>query len=94
MQYRTLLFPMILATPLAVSAAGSLGFCIGNTNPSGSCKTTADFEADFKAIQTNTNAKMVRTYSSSDQYGNPCNTPSQILPAANSAGIQVLLGMW
>jgi len=94
MQLHTLLSTALLATPLAVSAAGTLGFAVGNTNADGSCKKQSDFEADFKAIQSNTDAKIVRTYSASDQYANPCNTPSQILPAAKSAGIQVLLGMW
>lgn len=94
MQYRAVLSFALLTAPLAVSAAGTLGFAVGNTNPDGTCKTQSDFEADFKAIQGNTDAQIVRTYSSSDQYGNPCNTPSQVLPAAQAAGIKVLLGMW
>ncbi|KAK4940634.1 glycoside hydrolase 3 protein [Elasticomyces elasticus] len=94
MHYRALLSVIILVAPLAVSAVGTLGFCLGNMNPDGSCKTTADFAADFTAIKANTDAKVVRTYSASDQDGHPCNTPSQILPAAKAAGMQVLLGIW
>jgi len=94
MQLRDILSTALATAPLAVSAAGTLGFAVGNTNPDGSCKVQSDFEADFAAIQSNTAATIVRTYSSSDVYGNPCNTPSQVLPAAKSAGIKVLLGMW
>lgn len=94
MQLRDILSTALATAPLAVSAAGTLGFAVGNTNADGSCKVQSDFEADFKAIQGNTNAQIVRTYSSSDVYGNPCNTPSEVLPAAKAAGIRVLLGMW
>ena len=94
MQFRNILSTALATAPLAVSAAGTLGFAVGNTNSDGSCKVQSDFEADFQAILSNTNAQIVRTYSSTDSYGNPCNTPSQVLPAAKSAGIQVLLGMW
>lgn len=82
------------AAPLTVSAGGTLGFALGNTNADGSCKVQSDFEADMKAIGGNSQSKLVRTYSSTDQYGNQCNTPSGVLPAAKSAGFQVLLGMW
>lgn len=84
----------LAAAPVAVSAAGQLGFAVGNTNTDGSCKKQSDFEADFKAIKSNTHSTLIRTYSSSDQFGNPCNTPSEVLPAAKSQGVQVLLGMW
>ncbi|KAK5091080.1 glycoside hydrolase 3 protein [Lithohypha guttulata] len=92
----------IRVTPLAalavtasvVRAAGQLGFAVGNVNPNGSCKKRSDFEADFKAITDNTHSTLVRTYSSSDSFGNLCNTPSEILPAAQNAGVKVLLGMW
>lgn len=94
MQLRDILSTALATAPLAVSAAGTLGFAVGNTNADGSCKVTSDFEADFAAIQSNTAATIVRTYSSSDIFGNPCHTPSQVLPAAKSAGIKVLLGMW
>lgn len=94
MQLRTLLSAAVAAAPVAVSAAGSLGFAVGNTNADGSCKKQSDFEADFQAITGNTESTLVRTYSSSDQWGNPCNTPSEVLPAAKAAGVKVLLGMW
>ena len=94
MHLRDILSTALATAPLAVSAAGTLGFAVGNTNADGSCKVQSDFEADFKAIQSNTDATIVRTYSSSDIFGNPCGTPSQVLPAAKSAGIKVLLGMW
>lgn len=94
MQIRTFVAVALAVAPAAVSAAGQLGFAVGNTNPDGSCKKQSDFEADFEAIKDNTQSTLVRTYSSSDSYGNPCNTPSEILPAAKTAGVQVLLGMW
>lgn len=94
MQLRTLLLAAITAVPVAVSAAGQLGFAVGNVNTDGSCKKQSDFEDDFKAITGNTQSTLVRTYSSSDSYGNLCNTPSEILPAAKNAGVKVLLGMW
>ena len=94
MRFSTAASIAIAAAPFAVSAAGTLGFCLGNVNPDGSCKQQSDFEADMKAIGGNSQSKLVRTYSSTDQYGNQCNTPSAILPAAQSAGFQVLLGMW
>lgn len=55
-------------------------------NPSdGSCKTTADYKADFAALGN----VIVRTYSSND-----CDTAVTILPAAAEAGLQVILGVW
>jgi glucan 1,3-beta-glucosidase len=94
MLFRAALSTALVAAPLAVSAAGKLGFAVGNTNPDGSCKSQSDYEADFEAIAGNTQSKLVRTYSSTDQFGNPCDTPSHIMAAAKSAGFQVLLGMW
>ena len=90
----TAIITALVATPLAVYARGTLGFALGNTNPDNTCKQQSDFKADFEAIAANSEAKLVRTYSSSDSYGNPCNTPSEILPAAQAAGFKVLLGMW
>lgn len=94
MHLRTILSVAVAIAPVAVSAAGQLGFAVGNTNADGSCKKRSDFEADFKAIKGNTHSTLVRTYSSTDQWGNACNTPSEIMPAAKAAGVQVLLGMW
>lgn len=84
----------VAVAPLAVSAGGTLGFCLGNVNSDGSCKVQSDFAADMKAIGGNSQSKLVRTYSSTDAFGNPCNTAAEVLPAAQSAGFQVLLGMW
>lgn len=80
--------PVVLAAaPLAVSAAGTLGYAIGNKNPDGSCKVTADYELDFDALKSS--STLVRTYSA-----NECNTSQQILPAAASKGFKVVLGVW
>lgn len=94
MLFRAAALSALAVAPLAVSAAGTLGFAVGNTNPDGSCKTQSDYEADFKAIAGNTDCTLVRTYSSTDSFGNPCDTPTHIMPAAQSAGFKVLLGMW
>lgn len=94
MNLRNLLIAALAFTPLAVFAAGQLGFAVGNVNADGSCKKQSDFESDFAAITGNTQSTLIRTYSSSDSYGNQCNTPSEVLPAAKNAGVKVLLGMW
>ena len=78
----------LAAGPIVVSAAGTLGMCLGNNKPDGSCKVQADYEADFDALSSAT--KIVRTYTS----GGTCNTASEILPAAVSKGFQVVLGVW
>lgn len=79
----------LVAGPGVVSAAGTLGFALGDKNPDGSCKATADYEADFDAISSASGSKLVRGYSASD-----CNSAQQILPAAQSKGFQVILGVW
>ena len=75
------------AVPAAVSAAGTLGFALGNTLSDGSCKMQADYEADFDALKSV--STLVRTYTSSG-----CNTAQQILPAAVAKGFKVVLGVW
>lgn len=77
----------LAAAPVAVSAAGTLGFALGNKNPDGSCKSTQDYEADFDALKQHTT--LVRTYSASD-----CDTAKNILPAARAKGFKVVLGVW
>ena len=77
----------LAATPLTVSAAGTLGFALGATNPDNSCKQTSDYEADFNALKPYTT--LVRTYAAGQ-----CNQSQNIIPAAKSAGFQVLLGVW
>ncbi|KAL9112219.1 MAG: hypothetical protein Q9187_007803, partial [Circinaria calcarea] len=80
--------PVILvAAPLAVSAAGTLGYAIGSKNVDGSCKVTSDYELDFDALKSS--STLVRTYSASE-----CKTAQQILPAAASKGFKVVLGVW
>jgi glucan 1,3-beta-glucosidase len=81
------LLAALTAAPLAVSAAGTLGFALGMNNPDGSCKQTSDYEADFKALKQYTT--LVRTYAAGQ-----CNQAQNIIPAAKNAGFQVLLGVW
>ena len=78
-----------LAAPALVQATGTLGFALGTQNADGSCKYTADYEADFDALSSASGTKLVRGYDASD-----CNCAQQILPAAKSKGFQVVLGVW
>lgn len=94
MQYKSALIAVVLAAPAAVLARGELGFAVGNTRPDNKCKTSSDYAVDFEAILKNTDATLIRTYSNTDQFGNACDTASEILPAAKDAGLKVLLGMW
>lgn len=90
MRSSTLLSSLALAaSPLAVSAAGTLGFALGDKKTDGTCKYTSDYEADFSAISSNSGSKLVRIYAASD-----CNCAQQILPAAKSSGFKVILGVW
>lgn len=80
----------VLATiPSLVSAQGLLGFALGNKLPSGACKTTADYQADFDAISAASSSRIVRTYAAND-----CNTAQQIIPAAKAKSFTVILGVW
>lgn len=88
MRFSTIVPLALAAAPALVSAAGSLGFALGNKNTDGTCKFKADWALDFKAIG-NAGNKIVRTYSASD-----CNTAAEILPAAKAAGFKVILGVW
>ena len=84
------IFPLILAAaPLTVSAAGILGFALGDKKTDGTCKFTSDYEQDFDALKAASGASLVRTYSSSE-----CNTAQQILPAAATKDFKVVLGVW
>ena len=87
MRFSTILPVALAVGPAAVSAAGTLGFALGDKKPDGSCKFTADYEADFDVL--GSSSTLVRTYSSSE-----CNTAQQILPAAVSKGFKVVLGVW
>lgn len=90
MRRTTLITGLFLAfSPLLVSAAGTLGFAMGDKKGDGSCKFQADYEADFDTIKSNSGSTIVRIYAASD-----CNTAQQILPAAKSKGFKVILGVW
>lgn len=87
MRFATIVSLVFVAGPIAISAGGTLGFALGDKKIDGTCKLTADYEADFDALKGS--SKLVRTYSSSE-----CNTTQQILPAAASKGFKVILGVW
>ena len=90
MRFSTLASAALAAAPALVSAqGGTLGFALGTKKPDGSCKYTADYEADFDALSSASGAKIVRTYSASD-----CNCAQQMMPAATSRGFQVMHGIW
>jgi len=89
MRFSTIIPLALAAAPAVVSAAGSLGFALGDKKSDGTCKFQADWAADLKAISTVKSSKIVRTYSASE-----CNTAKEILPAAKAAGFKVILGVW
>ena len=82
-------FFAIAAVPAVVTAAGTLGFALGDKKADGTCKFQADYASDFTTISSDSSSKLVRVYAASD-----CNTAQQILPAAKAAGFQVILGIW
>ncbi len=79
----------LAVAPTVIHAAGTLGFALGTKKADGTCKYTADYEADFDAIFAASGSKVVRGYSADD-----CNAAQQILPAAKSKGFQCILGVW
>ncbi|KAF1996827.1 glycoside hydrolase family 17 protein [Amniculicola lignicola CBS 123094] len=86
----SILAATLAATPAIVSAAkGSQGFALGTKQASGECKTSQDYEDDFDAIASQSDAKIVRGYAAQD-----CDFAKNILPAAKSKGFKVLLGIW
>lgn len=87
MRTTKILSAALLGCPLAVSAAGTLGFAVGNTNPDNSCKTQQQYETDLDALADVT--KVVRTYTSDG-----CDTAINIIPACKAKGFQVVLGVW
>lgn len=88
MHFATAIIPLVLtAAPAAVSALGRLGFALGTKRPDSSCKTTADYEADFDALKGY--STLVRGYAADD-----CSFAQQVLPAAQNKGFKVLLGIW
>ena len=80
---------VLVAGPLAVSAAGRLGWALECSNPDGSFKNSTDFEHDFDAIKSQSGSNLVRTYTS---YQGNCS--QAVLSAARSKGFKVLLGTW
>ncbi|KAF2813410.1 glucan 1,3-beta-glucosidase-like protein [Mytilinidion resinicola] len=89
MRFSILASIALVAAPALVSAAGTLGFALGTKNADGSCKGQSDYESDFDAISSASGSKLVRGYSASD-----CKSAASIMPAAQSKGFQVVLGIW
>lgn len=87
MRVTNILSAALVASPLAVSAAGILGFAVGNTKPDNSCKSQQDYELDLDALSGP--SKVVRTYTSGG-----CDTAKNIIPAAKAKGFKVVLGVW
>jgi hypothetical protein len=87
MRVTNILSAAFLAGPVAVSAAGTLGFAVGNTNPDNSCKSQQDYEKDFDALKGP--STVIRTYTSDG-----CDTAKNIVPAAKAKGFKVVLGVW
>jgi exo-beta-1,3-glucanase (GH17 family) len=90
MRFSTVAATALAASPAIVAAAkGNMGFALGTKQPSGSCKSQTDYEADFDAIKSASGASIVRGYSASD-----CDSAKNIMPAAKSKGFKVVLGIW
>ncbi|KAI1408580.1 glycoside hydrolase family 17 protein [Hypoxylon sp. FL1857] len=89
MRFSTILSAAAAAGPIVASAAGQMGFALGNKKADGTCKESADYTADFAAISKETGSKIVRIYAASD-----CDVAKLILPAAKTAGFKVILGIW
>lgn len=87
MRFASLISLALAAAPAVVSAAGTLGFALGDKNADGTCKATSDYEADFDTLKAHTT--LVRIYAASD-----CNCSANILPAAKTKGFKVVLGVW
>ncbi|OTB02903.1 glycoside hydrolase family 17 protein [Hypoxylon sp. CI-4A] len=89
MRVSTIVSAAVAAGPIVASAAGQLGFSLGNKKADGSCKEASDYTADFASISKETGSKVVRIYAASD-----CDVAKLILPAAKTAGFKVILGIW
>ncbi|KAI1140842.1 glycoside hydrolase family 17 protein [Hypoxylon sp. FL0543] len=89
MRFSTILSAAVATGPIVASAAGQLGFALGNKKADGTCKESADYTADFAALSKETGSKVVRIYAASD-----CDVAKLILPAAKTAGFKVILGIW
>ncbi|KAI0172512.1 glycoside hydrolase family 17 protein [Hypoxylon sp. FL1284] len=89
MRFSTILAAAATTGPIVASAAGQLGFSLGNKKSDGTCKESSDYKADFAALSKETSASVVRIYAASD-----CDVASLILPAAKAANFKVVLGIW
>jgi glucan 1,3-beta-glucosidase len=89
MRFSTIVSAAATAAPMLASAAGTMGFALGNKRADASCKTANDYELDFKALKTETDARIVRIYAASD-----CDVSKIMLPIAKKHGFQVVLGIW
>lgn len=87
MRITTILSAALVASPLVVYAAGTLGFAVGNKNPDDSCKSQQDWENDFEALKGPTT--LIRTYTSDG-----CDTAKNVIPAAKAKGFRVVMGIW
>lgn len=79
-----------LAAVIPYTSAYWAGFNVGATNPSGSCKSTQDWQNAFEQIQSlPQHFTSVRLYASSD-----CDTLANAVPAAIATGTKILVGVW
>ncbi|RKF53275.1 Glucan 1,3-beta-glucosidase [Golovinomyces cichoracearum] len=81
------LYIILVLLPALIAGKGQLGFALGTKKPDGSCKFQADYAADLRSLSSL--AKIVRIYAASD-----CNVAKEILPAAQSQNVKVILGIW
>ncbi|KAM0141484.1 hypothetical protein ACHAP3_002349 [Botrytis cinerea] len=81
---------LALASTLTGANAYWKGFNAQATLGNGACKSQADWENDFRLIQSFPGGfDSLRVYASSD-----CNTIANVAPAAIATGGKVLLGVW
>ncbi|MCJ1450373.1 glycoside hydrolase 3 protein [Mycoblastus sanguinarius] len=95
MRFSSLVAVAAATAPVAVFAKGRMGYALGSRLPDGSCKTTSDYVADFAVLKDT--STFVRTYSAvdaGDSSGPVCYVPGALLPAAQQAGFQVVIGLW
>ncbi|RPA75046.1 glycoside hydrolase [Ascobolus immersus RN42] len=72
---------------VSAAEAGKLGFALGNQNPDGSCKKTADYKKELAII--GTRGKHIRMYTATE-----CGDLNELLPALKGTDFKVLLGVW
>lgn len=79
-----------LAAGISTASAFWKGINIGANNPDGSCKSEADWEKDFRTMQSLPGYfSSARLFASSD-----CNTLANAVPAAIATGTKLLVGVW